>query len=118
MCPEAGRTPPAQVSLVSLAGPGTFFNATTSQVEISCGDDSGRRLAEADWRASPFTAARVAPSDPNAPSSRELVARYLAHLAHNPELAARLGVVDGGIDDALVEHVEQLVQLFGPPALV
>ena len=105
MCPEAGRTPPAQVSLVSLAGPGTFFNATTSQVEISCGDDSGRRLAEADSCSSVCTAACVAASDPDKLSSRELVAGYLAH---NSELAARL-------DD---EHVEQLVQLFGPPALV
>ena len=95
----------------------SFFNATTNQVEISCGDNGGRRLAEADWRSSSaFTAAtRVAARDPDAPSSRELVASYLVH---NPELAARLGVADGGIDDALVGHVEKLVQLFGPPALV
>ena len=91
--------------------------AAGSQVEISCGDDGGRRLAEVDWRASSAFAAatRVAASDPDAPTSRELVAGYLAH---NPELAARLGVVVDAIDDALVEHVEQLVQLFGPPALV
>ena len=93
-------------------GPGTFFNAATNQVEISCSGDSGRRLADAD--SSDFTAARVAASDPDKLSSRQLVAGYLAQ---NPALAARLGVVDG-IDDALVEHIEQLVQLFGPPALV
>ena len=95
-------------------GPGTFFNAATNQVEISCSSDSGRRLAEADSCSSVCTAACVAASDPDKLSSRELVAGYLAH---NSELAARLGVVEG-IDDALVEHVEQLVQLFWPPALV
>ena len=90
---------------VAAYGPGTFFNAATNACEISCSSDSGRRLAEADWSSPVSTAARVAASDPDKLSSRELVAGYLAH---NSELAARL-------DD---EHVEQLVQLFGPPALV
>ena len=90
---------------VAAYGPGTFFNAATNACEISCSSDSGRRLAEADSCSSVCTAARAAASDPDKLSSRELVAGYLAH---NSELAARL-------DD---EHVEQLVQLFGPPALV
>ena len=110
--PPPPAPPPASPSLV--CGAGTALNQTTYACEISCSSDSDRRLAEADWSSPVSTAARVAASDPDKLSSRELVAGYLAH---NSELAARLDVVDG-IDDALVEHVEQLVQLFGPPALV
>ena len=100
---------------VPLAGPGTFFNATSNQCEIDC-DGGGRRLEAAeDELVCISMPARTLHAGAGAEplTSSEVVSGFLAQ---HPELVSRpLGDIDHA---TLAKHFEELsAQLFGQPAL-
>jgi ABC-type sugar transport system substrate-binding protein len=97
---------------------GTGIVANNGVCEIECtSSGSGRRIEEAavdspvDDELDKDEYVVALPKDNNQTFAADVISGYLAK---HPDLASRLGPMDGD----LLEHLEKLGQLFGQPAFV